>query len=63
MLVSFLIIFSLYLHRFHRAGHKPFMKELFIGEQGVVINLNQDFFQKLQFYPMVKHSWREQIRE
>ena len=48
MLLSFRIIFSLYLHRFHRAGGAPFKKKLFIGGRGLVINRNQgDFLRKL----------------
>ena len=38
MLLSFPIIFPVYLHRFHRAGRAPFQKKLFNGGQGVVIN-------------------------
>ena len=37
MLLSFPIIFSLYLHWFHRTGRAPFKKKLFIGGQGVAI--------------------------
>ena len=38
MLLSFPVIFSLYLNRFHRAWGTPFKKKLFIGERGVAIN-------------------------